>query len=101
MGEGQVRGRVSLKRSWEGEPTWAAVGPDGVRSPGLIKGQVSPGSVAIVGGPGPQGHLLRPSVGKGSRPLRLGGWWLADRGEGRAGREGVAPGHLRSHLALP
>lgn len=31
LGEGQdsSRGRVSLKWSWEGEPTWAAAGPDG------------------------------------------------------------------------
>ena len=30
MGEGQGEGRISLKRSWKGELTWAAVGPDGV-----------------------------------------------------------------------
>lgn len=32
VGEGQgcTRGRVSLKWSWEGEPTWAAVRPDGL-----------------------------------------------------------------------
>lgn len=88
-GRDSVRGRVSLKRSWEGEPTWAAVGPDGARSPALIKGRVSRGSAAIVGGPGLQGHLLRLSVGKGSRPSRRwgpvahrrrGGW-----GRGRMG----------------
>jgi hypothetical protein len=31
LGEVQCQpgGRVSLKQSWEGEPTWAAAGPDG------------------------------------------------------------------------
>lgn len=67
-GRDRARGRISLKRSWKGEPTWAAVGPDGVRSPALIKGQVSPRSVAIVGDSGLRGHLRRLSVGMGSRP---------------------------------
>ena len=29
-GRDRARGRISLKRSWKGEPTWAAAGPDGV-----------------------------------------------------------------------
>lgn len=96
-------GRVSLKRSREGDPTWAAVGPDGARSPALIKGQVSPGSVAIVGGRASGwGHLQRLSVGKRRRPspgrgpvaCRSGGG--ARQGEKRLGPRSPATCHLGS-----
>lgn len=76
-GRGSARHRVSVKRSREGEPTWAAAGPDGARSLALIKGRVA----AIVGGPGLRGHLLRLPVGKETAGV------LGLQGRGGPGRE--------------
>lgn len=81
-----MRDRISLKRSWEGEPTWAAAGPDGARSPALIKGQVSPGSRAIVGGPASGGTCGGSPWERGAGLLWDRVWWLVGVGEGQAGR---------------
>lgn len=80
-----------MKWSREGEPTWAAAGPDGARSLALIKGRVP----AIVGGPGLRGHLLRLPVGKET----AGGPGLAGVGRARQGEEKLDPPSSASHHA--
>lgn len=88
-GRGSARHRVSVKRSREGEPTWAAAGPDGARSLALIKGRVA----AIVGGPGLRGHLLRLPVGKETAR----GPGLAGAGRAGQGEERLDPPSSASH----
>lgn len=93
-GRDSSRHRVSLKRSWEGEPTWAAAGPDGARSPAPITGQVSPGSAAIVGGRASQGAPAEALRGKGEQAC-------SGRGSGGLQRWGRArQGKMRSAPSL-
>lgn len=93
-GRGSARRRVSVKRSREGEPTWAAAGPDGARSLALIKGRVA----AIVGGPGLRGHLLRLPVGKETAwDPGLAGVGRAGQGEERLDPPSSASHHVSCH----